>query len=154
MPLRDSGISAQQPVGLSCTHFSSSSSTVFPFHNSSLLSFHLPPCPLIHLLLSPLLFHPSLSSLSPPPPPPPPSPSFYSFLPRLRSLPGVVHGTGSGSLSLKQGFMISFLISLASLPCQCHQLLVCALHDLLDPGHPLVQPVDNGHLGDELGKQS
>ena len=117
---------------------------------SQLFTFILSPSSLSSNTSPPFTFtFPSLSLFSPPL-----SPSFYSFLPRLRSLPGVVHGTGSGSLSLKQGFMISFLISLASLPCQCHQLLVCALDDLLDPGHPLVQPVDNGHLGDELGKQS
>ena len=56
MPLRDSGISAQQPVGLSCSHSSSSFTTVFPFHNSFYpftSSFILLPCSLIHLLLSP-----------------------------------------------------------------------------------------------------
>ena len=40
------------------------------------------------------------------------------------------------------------------LPSQRHQLLVCAFDDLLDPGHPLVEPVDDGHLGDQLGEQS
>ena len=48
---------------------------------------------------------------------PPPSPSFfYSFLPLLRSLPGVVQGTTSGS-SLKQNHDFLPQLSLAFLPC-------------------------------------
>merc|ERR1712013_872185 len=37
---------------------------------------------------------------------------------------------------------------------QVYQLLVVALDDLLDQGHPLVQPVDDRHLDDQLSQES
>ena len=40
------------------------------------------------------------------------------------------------------------------LPGQVYQLLVAALDNLLDQGHPLVQPVDDRHLGDQLRQES
>ena len=48
----------------------------------------------------------------------------------------------------------SLVYRLIVLPGQVYQLLVSALDNLLDQGHPLVQPVDDRHLGDQLRQES